>query len=315
MWRSFDMERGSLHFDLMQESRPLAAGAEVSVIIPSYRSAHTLEQCLAAATRQRTRRPYQVVVVHSGEEPIRADLPRRFTDVRFFRRSERIWPGSARNWAARRVDSPWLLFLDADCVADEDWLERLVRTAEERGVCGVGGSVENGSPRSACAWVMHQLEFGEWTPAARIGATRDFPSCNALYRRSAFLAAGGFPEDLFPGEDTVLNCTIARAGGALLLDLNGRVRHIHRCGPREMLRHQYQLGASYAHACTRYGLRENRLTDWPRWLRVPVVCSARLVLAARRLDARQIVRFVCLAPLVVASLFAWSLGLVQAERG
>jgi GT2 family glycosyltransferase len=286
--------------------------SDVTVVVPSHRSAGTLDACLGALRAQETRRGYEVVVVHSGPEPVAGETARRFPDVRFSCRPETWLPGRARNWAIRSATSPWLLFIDSDCVARPDWLERMVAGAERADLDGLGGAVANGSPESRLAWCMHVLEFGEWLPAPGPCRPSDnFPSCNALYRRQALLAVGGFPEDVFPCEDTMLNVRLRQEGRRLGWMPGAIVAHVHTRTPAEARRHSYQLGRTYRVACERYPMPGAFLRQLPAWLALPAIVGGRLVKVAGRLARRRprvALRFLAGAPTALWLLVAWGRG-------
>ena len=293
-----------------------AVTTEVSIIIPSYQSTWTLRKCLEAVISQRTSRYYEVIVVHSGPEPISDDLYAVFDTVVFHTFEDRWLPGKARNWAARIVQSPWVLFLDSDCIVDEDWLETLLAVASQQGADGVGGSVRNSTPCNLYSWTMHLLEFGEWLPGGKQRPCWNFPSCNALYRRSLLLEAGGFPEDVFPCEDTVLNYLLSSKGYKLVFCPHSSVKHIHRKNLSGILKHNYSHGLAYGRACQTYALPGQFLTHLGP-VSIAVVVPVRSIRIASRLLPQHLLVFaifvVCM-PLALICLVAWSLGFIEARK-
>jgi cellulose synthase/poly-beta-1,6-N-acetylglucosamine synthase-like glycosyltransferase len=292
------------------------ANCAVTVIIPSYHSAQTLERCLDGATSQQTSFPYQIVVMHSGDEPIEPGLLSRFTDVEFRIFSDRLLPAIKRNWAAREADTPWLLFLDSDCVPRSSWLKTMLGAAQIDRVSAIGGGVDIARPWGLASWIMHLLEFGEWLPAAAAGPCRDFPSCNALYQRDLFIEAGGFPETFLPCEDTILNAQLRARGCRLTFAPAAVVEHIHCRSTAEVLRHNYNFGLSYGLAARRYGLRGKRLSR--SMLFVPLVVAGRfmrmVVRVVRYRPKREVALLAAGFPLIMACLITWSVGFVRASR-
>jgi mycofactocin glycosyltransferase len=288
----------------------------VTVIIPSYRSVRTLERCLEGVSAQRTSIRYRIVVMHSGDEPIEARVLSRFAEVEFRVFPDQLLPAVKRNWAARDADTPWLLFLDSDCVPCSSWLETMLAAAEIDVVNAIGGSVDIARPWGLTSWIMHLLEFGEWLPAAAAGPCRDFPSCNALYQRELFIAAGGFPETFLPCEDTILNAQLRARGCQLAFIPDAVVEHIHCRNTMEVLRHNYNFGLSYGLAARRYGLRGKRLSR--SMLFVPLVVAGRLVRMIVRVTRYrprwEATLLVAGFPLIVACLIRWSVGFVRASR-
>lgn len=290
---------------------------EVAVIIPSYRSAGTLSRVLAGVRQQVTSRSYEVLVVHSGAEPIDPTVIESFPGFQFFHCASRQLPGMARNWGAQNVSASWLLFLDSDCVPRPDWLERMISVAESVGADALGGSVGNASWKSSVAWTMHLTEFGRWLPYARRRVEFDFPSCNALYRTATFRACGGFPAHLFPGEDTLLNHRVRRLGARLHFDPSGRVDHIHAYTLLGLLSHSHELGVSYGQACREDDLPGRRLLDLSPWLLTALIVPARSARILGRLALESpghAVLFLALLPLAWIALGAWCVGFARSYR-
>lgn len=290
--------------------------AEIAVIIPSYRSAQTLDRCLQSVTSQTIKQPYTVMVVHSGPEPLSEKTRQTFRTVTFCCFPERWLPGKARNWAVQRVQSPWIFFLDADCVVKPDWLETMLCQAQQTHADGVGGAVKNATPGQLRAWVMHILEFGEWLPGGRQRSCQNFPSCNALYRRAAFLSVGGFPEYIYPGEDTILNYRLRQHGYHLLFLPRCSAGHIHLRTVKALLQHNYVLGLTYGIGCRHYKLAGHFLLRFSR-LGLLLLVPIRFLRIFSRLFPRHLLEaliFVIGFPLALLSLCAWALGFAEANK-
>lgn len=280
----------------------------VTVIIPSRNSSRTLPQCLRALSQQVTSFEFATIVMHSGDDHLEhGDVPLPHFTVELC--DDRLLPGVKRNRAALRTNTPWLAFLDADCVPSPAWLARLVAAAARRGVSGVGGAVAMPQAPDLASWAMHMLEFAEWLPKARGGAARDFPSCNALYSRSAFLSIGGFPEDFFPCEDTVLNARLRRAGHRLWFAPEACVTHIQTHGVALLVDKNRTFGAQYGRAASVYRLPGRHFRR--RYLRPLVLavrwyrCASRTV---QRLPICDVWTLVRASPYVWLYLSAWADG-------
>jgi GT2 family glycosyltransferase len=290
---------------------------DVSVIIPSYQSSKTLNKCLEAVTAQHTRLRYEVIVVHTGREQIPDETRLKFGSVHFYTFETRWLPGKARNWAAKRSQSPWVLFLDADCVVGEDWVETIVSEAIRHKADAVGGAVRNATPWSLTSWAMHILEFGEWLPGGKPGFCTNFPSCNALYKRCVLLAAGGFPESLFPCEDTILNHVLRSMQYRLVFLPQCVVGHIHCRNTIDVLRHNYAHGLAHGRGCRVYKLPGHFLIRFNRASILVIVVLGRFLRVALRLVPRHLLAFLLLfasAPLVALSLATWAMGFADAIK-
>jgi cellulose synthase/poly-beta-1,6-N-acetylglucosamine synthase-like glycosyltransferase len=218
-------------------------------------------------------------------------------------------PGRARNLGASVSRGDLLAFLDADTIPEPGWLDELER-ALTPGVEMVSGAILDGTPDSAWGTVGYMLEFLEWVPERRLPPGHA-AGCNLLMRRAAFERAGGFPEDLWPGEDTVFSVPFA-ANGTLAFAPHARVTHMNRVGRRAVLTHQRRLGASWVGVCARVSVPGSALA-------VPYLAPV-AVLGRFYSIVKQLLRYPSAtrrlawhAPLLVAGLVAWGVGVWRAS--
>ena len=115
----------------------------VSVLTPHYGQLEALARCLESLQRQTFKGPVEFIVADNGTPGGLGDLPARFPDVRFVIVEER-GAAPARNRAMAEARGDIFAFIDADCVADEGWLEA--------GVAGLDGAdLVGGDVRVTCA--------------------------------------------------------------------------------------------------------------------------------------------------------------------
>ena len=109
--------------------------AEVSIVIPLHNAEHTLSDCLDSVLSQ-TLGEIEVICVDDGSTDKSAAILEEYTRqdprVRIIRR-ERGGPYAARNAALEAVAGEYLIFLDADDVADPHLIEHLYHRAEAEG--------------------------------------------------------------------------------------------------------------------------------------------------------------------------------------
>ena len=282
----------------------------VSVVIPAYRAWATLPDVLDALESQVRDRGREVVLVDSSADGGAEQTARVRPWLQVVALSERTLPGRARNLGFQRAQGDLIAFLDADAIPEPGWLDALL-DAQKTECDAVAGAVLNGTPRNPIGIASHLLEFADWSPARREPVLHG-ASCNLLVRRRALEGQGGFPEDFWPGEDTVLTFRLA-AESRLCFASGARARHLNRTGFREFLTHQRRLGIAFAHICAR--------VDFPRgWMArlpmAPLGVPFRLLALGRRLwyRPRDAALALLVSPLLVAGLVAWSVGLAQGRR-
>jgi glycosyltransferase involved in cell wall biosynthesis len=199
-------------------ARPSAESVPVcSVVIPSYRSAGTIRRCLEALRGQDFARPFEVIVVDSGDDDTAAIVGREFPEVQLLHLPQQTEAPLARNLGVERARADILAFVDSDCRAAPDWLRRLVETIEQ-GYDAVGGSVANGNPETLVSWAGYMCEFREFLPQGEAHDARDLTEGNVAYRRASFVAAGGFPAGCFPQEGQFLHRALRSLGARLRFD-------------------------------------------------------------------------------------------------
>jgi hypothetical protein len=162
-------------------------------------------------------------------------------------------PSHARNAGAARATRPWILFLDADCVAPADLLERFFARPVGEDVGALAGAV------AAAA--------GGDGLAARYGAAKSFldqdahlahpfmpraVAANLLVRREAFEAVGGFYEGVRAAEDTDFSWRLQRAGWRLEGRREAAVEHRYRTTVRALRRQWRGYAAGRAWLGRRY---------------------------------------------------------------
>jgi hypothetical protein len=249
----------------------------------------------------------EVVLVDSTGAANGMRLEQEWPWVRVLSVAQRMLPGRARNLGASIARGDLLAFLDADSIPEPGWLDELER-ALAPGVELVAGAVLDGTPNSPWGTVGYMLEFLEWVPE-RGKPLGHAAGCNLLIRRTVFEQAGGFPEDLWPGEDTVFSVPFA-ANGTLAFAPRAQVTHINRVGPRAMLAHQRRLGASWVGVCARVSLPGRELAV-PHL--APVAVLGRLYAVIKQLRRYPTVtrRLARHGPLLTAGLVAWGVGVAR----
>jgi hypothetical protein len=162
-------------------------------------------------------------------------------------------PSHARNAGAARATRPWILFLDADCVAPADLLERFFVAPVGEDVGAMAGAVVAAA--------------GGAGVAARYGAAKSFldqdahlahpfmpraVAANLLVRREAFEAIGGFYEGVRAAEDTDFSWRLQRAGWQLEGRREAVVEHRYRTTVRALRRQWRGYAAGRAWLGRRY---------------------------------------------------------------
>jgi len=182
-----------------------------SVIVVNWNSATTLPRCLTSLAAQ-TRANFEIIVIDNRSTDGSADdLERQWPtlNLRVERLPTNVGFSAANNIGASLAHGKWLALLNPDAFPRPDWLECLVNTAiahpefvsfascllqsEDPMVWDGAGDVYH---VSGLAWRRHH---GKPISVIENKGEEVFSACAAaaLYRRDAFIEAGGFDEFFF----------------------------------------------------------------------------------------------------------------------
>ena len=298
-----------------------------SVVIPVYNGERTIERCLESVMAQEAPFAFEVVVADSSDDRTPEIIAERFPAARLIRLGERAYPGTARNAAIRETRAPLVALIDADCIAEPDWLARLVATHDSGEYAAVGGAICNGTPGSWSGLVGYLLEFREFIPKSPRREVITIPTANICYRRELFERYGLFA-DVRASEDLLFNWQLSLAKERILFDPEIRVTHLNRTGWRKVLSYQNVLGTNSALARHRMNPPFEVVRAYPAlgWLMpylirfpslgilIPPVRLARALLWLGRYDVRTFVALVLLSPGYLAGAFLWATSFVRALR-
>ena len=189
---------------------PAAATVTVSIIIPARNEERMIGRCLQSlAEMSFSRDRFEVILVDNGSTDRTVEVVESFHDRLNLRvlSQKGVRISALRNLGAREARGSILAFLDADCLAPMDWLQRIAELAPGDGLGVVGAHYllpENSS------WVGKT--WHRYQEAARSGAVSHVPAGDLIMRREDFLRLNGFDESIQTNEDYEL-CERVRAAG------------------------------------------------------------------------------------------------------
>ena len=198
-----------------------------SIVIPAYNAGRTLSDTLAALQDQSLPpEDYEVIVVDDGSTDETPSVARR-AGAKCLTQPNR-GPAAARNSGVRAAHGEFILFTDADCVPERDWIRQMTLPFRNQRTAGVKGSYRTHQTEPAARFAQAEFE-DRYDLLEKFPAIDMVDTYSAAFRRDVLMAMGLFDES-FPvasNEDTELSYRLCAAGCRLEFNRQAVVYHRH----------------------------------------------------------------------------------------
>ena len=201
----------------------------VSVVICTYNRAQLLKRTLHSLNLQTVGpEQFEIIVVDDGsvdETPeicrqLSKDLPR----MKYVANGRNLGISSSRNKGIKSAEGEFILFIDDDCIANNDWVERMSAALEREPI--VAGAVA--SPASNYIRLCHNIaEFHPFIPGCKRRPVEFIAGANMGFRRSVLDESGGFDEKVKTAEDMEFILRARSKGYRIYLACDAVVTHEH----------------------------------------------------------------------------------------
>ena len=202
------------------------------MVVPAHNSAGSLANCLKALAAQTIVGDGEIIVVDDGSTDGTADMLRRLTGPRLrVITIDHSGPAAARN-AGAAAAAEIVLFTDADCEPEPNWVEEMLAPFRDPSVIGVKGVYQTDQTALLARFVQAEYEdkYARLERVQRRHGRIDFvDTSSAGYRREVLLAIGGFDEAFRQPstEDVDLSYRLAGSGHRIVFAPAAVVRHRH----------------------------------------------------------------------------------------
>ncbi len=214
-----------------------------SVVVPAYNAGRTIRNCLDSLLHQTVdRERYEIIVVDDGSTDDTPQIVASYPGVRLVRQPNQ-GPAVARNRGVEEAKGEIVLFTDADCIPEQNWIEEMVRPfGEDDSVVGVKGVYRTRQREIIARFV--QMEYEDKYDVMKRYRFIDFvDTYSAAFKRDVFLKFGGY-DAAFPvacAEDVDLSFRLSKAGYRMVFNPKAVVYHIHPSGLGQFLKKKYKF--------------------------------------------------------------------------
>lgn len=180
----------------------------VSVVIPLYNNASTIERAIRSVLRQ-TMPDFELIIVDDGSTDGGAEVVKAIEDSRIQLITQpNRGVSSARNQGIKAAKCKWVAFLDADDEWKPQFLETVLSLSQKYPECQICATAyERQIPNGETQWiVLNNIPNSDdfvLTNYFEVAATSDPPFCSicVMAQLEALKTIGGFPENIHQGED------------------------------------------------------------------------------------------------------------------
>lgn len=226
----------------------------VSVVVPTRNRLATLRKCLDALAAQ-TCTSYEVIVVDDASTDDTIGFLTTYADehpalsLRWLRNDERRGANASRTRAIEIAAGRYVAFLDSDCVAHTDWLEKLLAGFQNDRVAAVTGLVADPPPSN-----IYELTFKGTHRTDDVAEARRLVAGNMCIRRD-LLVAEPLDQDLLYGcDEEGVFLRLKAAGHSQRVAPGAVVLHEHYYDRAAFFRQAYVGGAAAAWLVYKYRL-------------------------------------------------------------
>ncbi len=201
---------------------------KVSVVIPTFNSESTINDCLSSLINQ-TYPPYEIIVIDGGSLDSTVEKIKKYRDISLIEIKEDT-PGIASNRGVENAVGDLIFFCDSDCIADKRNLEYHMRAYQRRDdIVGVMGSIRRVNTSTAVSdFRQKQMIVSEWTGNLDKDGTliSYLNTANLTIEKDIFLE-NRFREDLISCEDVELFIRLKQNGYKILYEPRAVAYHHH----------------------------------------------------------------------------------------
>jgi len=236
----------------------------ISIIVPVRNGGKLLVSCLRSLNDlDYSKDKYEVILADGLSTDGSRKIGKKYGAKVVINRGLTVVSGRNKGFEASKGEL--VVFTDADCVADKNWLKNCLKYFKDEEVACVGGP--NLTPKDetafgrAVGFIFNQPLFAAGSIHARVlkevREVKSIPGCNAIYRRSVLEKVMPVDEKLVEAEDTEMNRDIRRLGYKLFYTPDTIVWHYRRPTPQKLF---YQM-FRYALGRARLGKRDIKMLN------------------------------------------------------
>ena len=236
----------------------------VSIIVPTFNSELTIDECLRSILElDYPKQLLEVIVIDGGSTDATTERAKAYP-VKLI--SSQLNPPAAYNLVLKTAEKEIIGLIDSDAKVEKGWLRKLVKHLNDPKVAGASGTVETWNKDKL---VPRAIGYELSSRYRRLPNTVErVATMNLLLKKKVTMEIGGFDEALPTQYDTDIGARLAQAGYRIAFDSEAICYHFHRSTLRTFFKQQYKYGQNtwklyFKHPRLAKG---DKITDW--WMNI-----------------------------------------------
>jgi len=197
---------------------------KITAYIPAYNASEYLARTIEGLLSQT--QPFdEVLVIDDGSSDDTVAIASRYPAVRIVKHTKNRGLAAARNTAFREARNELIASVDADVIAEPQWIATLLPHLDDPKVVGAGGILIEGVLKTLADRWRDARMAQQWGPVV-LRNPKFLYGSNNIFRKSAVVEAGGYNEfHRSCGEDPDLAARVRARGWDLVYDPAARSIH------------------------------------------------------------------------------------------
>lgn len=183
---------------------------KVSLICPIYNEKDSVEELVKSMLNQ-SKKPDEIIFVDSFSKDGTADIIRKYAEknkeIKLIQEKSNI--AEARNIAIKNAKYDIIAATDASSILDKYWLEKITEPFKDKSINVVAGgyiAISRGGIEDYLA-MLTVKPIEEWDEKTFLPSGRSI-----AFRKKVWEVVGGYPENLYTGEDTLFDLKLKEKG-------------------------------------------------------------------------------------------------------
>ncbi|MEM3485920.1 MAG: glycosyltransferase [Candidatus Methanomethyliaceae archaeon] len=237
----------------------------VSIVIPVYNGASTINDCLQAVLNLDWQGQLEVIVVDDGSKDNTVDVVGRYKQVTLIKVSNG-GAAAATNIGIKHANYDIIISLDSDAILDRHWMNYIIPWFDDLLVGAVAGYADTAN-KTLVGKVMGYDVERRLLSMGRI--TNHLYTMNTAYRRTALEEIGFFSECMKIGYDVDISRRLVNAGYKLIMEPRARCKHYWRDDLKGYLKSQYGYAKFRIKIFSKFKVASDKLVEPSMLIQAP----------------------------------------------